>query len=414
MHFTALLAILPLGSALVVRSGGLTNIDAADGRYVVKIKGDSTNVDKVIKSVSANTDHLYNHVFNGWAGKLTADQVKKLQHHPDIEAVEVDDFFKANYAEGESFSYEEGLPDGEEYGKTSTGQSTEFAPWMASSKKRAVQKKAPWNLARISNKKAGKNTYTYDKAAGTGTCVYVLDSGIETTHPGFQGRAKFLKNFVDGSDSDEAGHGTHVAGIIGSSNYGVAKNTTLYAVKVTDAGRGLKSDLIAALDFVVKDAPTRACPKGVVVNISNGGFFSRLVNDAARKVFRAGYFVAAAAGNAELPAMKFSPASETTVCTVGAIDQKDAFADYSNYGPAVKVLAPGTNVTSLWRGGGIKVASGTSMASPHVAGLGAYYLSFAVEKIDLCNYITQTALKGVVKMGARTDTPNLLINNRKL
>jgi subtilisin family serine protease len=105
----------------------------------------------------------------------------------------------------------------------------------------ATQTGAPWGLARISSAEPGGSTYTYDDSAGAGTCAYVVDTGIDTEHPDFEGRAKFLANFADDSDADGQGHGTHVAGTIGGATYGVAKKTSLFAVKVLDdSGSGTK------------------------------------------------------------------------------------------------------------------------------------------------------------------------------
>lgn len=228
----------------------------------------------------------------------------------------------------------------------------------------------------------------------------------------FEGRAKWLKNFSgDGDDSDGQGHGTHVSGTIAGKTYGVSKKTKLFAVKVLDAsGQGSNSGVIAGMDYVAKEGGNQDCPKGVVVNMSLGGAKSDAVNAAAASITKAGHFLAVAAGNDGVDAAGFSPASEPSACTVGATTKEDTLADYSNTGKGVDVLAPGTDITSAWIGGKTNTISGTSMASPHVAGLAAYLLGLGKSAQGLCETIAKSALKDVIK-GAPADTANLLINN---
>lgn len=227
----------------------------------------------------------------------------------------------------------------------------------------------------------------------------------------FDGRAKFLKNFAGGSDSDGQGHGTHVAGTIGSTTYGVAKKTSLFAVKVLgDDGSGTNSAVIAGMDFVSGHAKEENCPNGVVVNMSLGGETSDAVNQAAKAIVDAGLFLAVAAGNDGKDASGSSPASEESACTVGATTSDDTLADYSNFGSVVDVLAPGTDILSTWPNGKTNTISGTSMASPHVAGLAAYFLGLGQKAEGLCDYIASKALDGVIS-GVPSGTVNKLINN---
>lgn len=164
------------------------------------------------------------------------------------------------------------------------------------------------------------------------------------------------------------------------------------------------------MDFVVDDAPSQDCPNGVVVNMSLGGYFSSAVNQAAASITRAGHFLAVAAGNDGVDAEDFSPASESSACTVGATEENDSLATYSNVGALVDVLAPGSDILSTWIGGRTNTISGTSMASPHVAGLAAYLLGLGESAEGLCESIASTALDGVIS-GVPSDTVNLLINN---
>jgi subtilisin family serine protease len=253
----------------------------------------------------------------------------------------------------------------------------------------------PWGLARISHRAAGATSYVYDESAGEGTCSYIIDTGIYVAHSvrlflcllsmppsmppfniplpfpllasplfnnktnvsqQFEGRATWLANFIDSSNTDGAGHGTHVAGTVGGVTYGVAKKTQLFAVKVLDAnGSGTISSVLAGIDFVAADAVNRTaaggCPKGSVANMSLGGGKSESINSAAAAAVRAGVFFAVAAGNSDDDAKYYSPASEPTVCTVGATDVADVRAYFSNYGTGVDVFAPGVDVLSSWIGG---------------------------------------------------------------
>lgn len=170
------------------------------------------------------------------------------------------------------------------------------------------------------------------------------------------------------------------------------------------------SVIIAGMDYVAKNASSQHCPKGIVVNMSLGGYKTDAVNHAAVAITNAGLFLAAAAGNDAMDAADFSPASVPSVCTVGATDRNDTFALYSNRGSAVDILAPGTNITSSWPGNLTKVLSGTSMASPHVAGLGAYLLGLGQKIGGLCGTISSSALKGAIK-GVPESTVNLLVQN---
>lgn len=230
-----------------------------------------------------------------------------------------------------------------------------------------TQSDATWGITRISHKSRTGTGYVYDTSAGEGTCSYVIDTGIYTSHSDFGNRAEFLANYADRDNTDGNGHGTHVAGTIGGTTYGVAKKTKLYAVKVLDAsGSGTNSGVISGMNFVATDSRTRNCPKGAVANMSLGGGKSTAVNQAAAALVRAGVFLAVAAGNDGANAANYSPASEPTVCTVGATTSSDAVASYSNWGTPVDVFAPGTLITSAWNNGRTNTISGTSMASPHI------------------------------------------------
>jgi subtilisin family serine protease len=219
-----------------------------------------------------------------------------------------------------------------------------------------TQTNATWGLGRLSHKAKGVSTYLYDSSAGTGTCAYIIDTGIFTAHPEFEGRATFVKNFdtVDGTDDDMFGHGTHVAGTIGSKSYGVAKNAKLFAMKVCNQfGSCDLSNVIAAITLTISDSKTRGCTNGVVINMSLGAPNSewRSIKDIIKVATDAGIFVAVAAGNESQDAKDVSPASAPGTCVAGASDINDQIASFSNYGSTLSVFAPGVDIISTYNQG---------------------------------------------------------------
>ncbi|UNI24990.1 hypothetical protein JDV02_010701 [Purpureocillium takamizusanense] len=351
-----------------------------DNTYIVKIKdGASTDsVDGFLSNRSISSVYTYYNALSGFTAVLTAEQLSSLRDHNDVEYVEQDAVVHLDRPK-----------------------------WILSHE--TEQKNAPWGLARISSLKPGSSTYIFDASSGAGTCSYVVDTGIDITHPDFEGRASFLINTFDNETTDTSGHGTHVAGIIGSRTYGVAKNTTLLGVRVTDDDNGRISAAIAGLDFIYSDAISRACPNGRIVNMSVGYPRSAALNAAASRLVRAGIFVAAGAGNSG-EIVSTSPQTEPSVCTVGATAKNDSFASFSNYGPLVSVLAPGVKISSTFLNHTVAVANGTSMASPHVAGLAAYFLGMNMSATGLCQYLAATSISGAIAR-VPEGTANKLVNN---
>ncbi|TLD26542.1 hypothetical protein PspLS_04323 [Pyricularia sp. CBS 133598] len=378
MRSFAVLSLFTLASAapLIKARSGTT----IPGAYIVVLKNESADefrIQSAIMSTVEKTAEWKQEEFNGFAAKLSSEELQALQDAPEVDFIEEDAEVSINAI------------------VTQTG--------------------APWGLARISSTSRGGTTYRYDDSAGVGTCSYVIDTGLYAAHSDFGGRASQVANFVDNSNTDGNGHGTHVAGTIGGTRYGVAKRTTLLGVKVLNAsGSGTNSGVISGMNFVVTDARTRSCPNGVVVNMSLGGSTSTAINNAARAITSAGHFLAVAAGNSNANAANFSPASEPSACTVGATTSSDAKASYSNYGALVDVFAPGSGVLSAWIGGtsASRSIDGTSMASPHIAGLGAYFLALRGPQTPaaLCSYIASNANRGVIT-GLPSGTVNALAYN---
>ncbi|KAM0080702.1 hypothetical protein ACKRZS_007129 [Fusarium odoratissimum] len=245
-----------------------------------------------------------------------------------------------------------------------------------------LQLNAPWNLARISQGHArndGLRRYRYDATAGSGTYVYVVDSGINFSHAEFSGRAFRGANFVLGSpDDDESDHGTHIAGIIGGKTYGVAKNCTMISVKVVSkSGRSNMLWIRQGIYWATNDAIAKGIADRSVINVSAGGLYNASVNFAVKNATDAGITVVVAAGNHATFAGAFSPASADTAITVAASGPDDCRAPFSNYGPCVDMFAPGAHIASAWNyvDNGIKYESGTSAAAAHVTGLAAYFIS---------------------------------------
>ncbi|KAG6001338.1 hypothetical protein E4U21_004436 [Claviceps maximensis] len=344
------------------------------GKYIVKMKDGSSiqTINAAISSISSRAKHTYTHAFHGFSAALSPVELENLRKDPSVDFIEQDAVVTISN----------------------------------------TQNSAPWGLARISSKTPGSTTYTYDRSAGAGTCSFVIDTGVDDTHPDFEGRAMFLKNFIDDDiDTDANGHGTHVCGTIGSTRYGVAKKTKIFGVKVLDSdGSGSNSDVIAGMEFVAKEARNQYCPKGRVVNMSLGGPKSAVINLAAAGITKAGLFLAVAAGNDADDASFYSPASERSACTVGATTRNDTFAAYSNTGPTVDILAPGSDILSTWLNGETNTISGTSMATPHVAGIAAYFLGKGRRIAGLCAYIAQNGERNVIQ-DVPSDTPNVIINN---
>ncbi|KAI1338648.1 proteinase T-like protein [Xylariaceae sp. FL0016] len=383
MRTATILSLLPL--ALAAPSKRATpaplhvprDTSLVEGKYIVKLYENAgiQALDNTMSTLSSDADHVYDvEGFKGFAGALSAEQIETLQNHPDVEFIEQDAVMSIN-------AY-------------------------------TTQSGAPWGISRISHRDS-TNGYTYDSSAGTGTCAYIIDTGIQTSHSEFGGRATWLANYADNSNTDGNGHGTHVAGTVGSTTYGVAKKTSLYAVKVLDAtGGGTTSGVVAGMNFVTSDSKTRSCPNGVVANMSLGGATSSSINSAARAMINAGVFLAVAAGNEAENASNSSPAGESTVCTVGATTSSDAKASYSNFGSVVDIFAPGSDIKSTWINSGTNTISGTSMASPHIAGLGAYLLTLEGKRAPqaLCSRIASLATSGAIS-GVNSGTVNLLAFN---
>jgi subtilisin family serine protease len=271
-----------------------------------------------------------------------------------------------------------------------------------------LQTPAPWALDRIDQRTLPlSSSYSYE-STGAGVNVYILDSGIRTTHQLFGGRASSVFSaFADGL-AECNGHGTYVAGIVGSSTYGVAKGVSLKSVRVLDCNAvGTTSSIIAGLDWLLANRQAPA-----VANMSFGLPLSAALNQAVANVINAGVTVVASAGNNGADACQVSPASVAGVITVGGSTSMDAMASWSGRGTCVDLFAPGTNVVSTWNTGdaAFYVTSGSSAASPHAAGAAALYLGGnpTASPSAVSNALTSAATTGVLT-GLDTGSPNRLL-----
>jgi subtilisin family serine protease len=291
-------------------------------------------VQEVTRGRNAIPEHVYAHAIRGFSARMSEDEAIALSQDPLVAYVEEDSTMEAI----------------------------------------ATQTSPPWGLDRIDERdRPLSGTYSYTRT-GSGVNAYVIDTGIRRTHTQFGGRA--VSGFTAVNDgrgtTDCHGHGTHVAGTIGGSTYGVAKGVRLFAVRVLScSGSGTTSGVIAGVDWVRANHI-----KPAVANMSLGGGASSSLDTAVNNSINAGVMYAIAAGNSNANAASFSPARVSAAITVGSSTISDARSSFSNFGSVVDIFAPGSSITSAWSTSdtATNTMSGTSMATPHVAGVVARYL----------------------------------------
>ncbi|GAA2801285.1 serine protease [Saccharopolyspora taberi] len=272
-----------------------------------------------------------------------------------------------------------------------------------------------WGLDRIDQRNLPLDrTYNYSTTADN-VSAYVIDTGVRITHQTFGGRAKHGFDAVDNDNdaTDCNGHGTHVAGTIGGSEYGVAKGVTVHGVRVLDCrGSGTTAGVVAGIDWVTANAQ-----KPAVANMSLGGGASSTLDQAVRNSVASGVTYAVAAGNGDMfgnpqDACNSSPARTREAITVGATDNTDTRASFSNYGTCLDLFAPGVDITSSWHSGdtATNTISGTSMATPHVAGAAALYLAAnpSATPAQVSSGLVAASTPGAVK-DPRIGSPNQLL-----
>ncbi|MFI8437506.1 S8 family serine peptidase [Streptomyces sp. NPDC079020] len=276
----------------------------------------------------------------------------------------------------------------------------------------ATQDNPPsWGLDRIDQTEtAGDDAYNYPDAAGEGVTAYVIDTGVRVTHSDFEGRATSGFDAVDNDDDadDGNGHGTHVAGTIAGSSYGVAKKANIVAVRVLDdSGSGTTEQVVAGIDWVTENHEGPS-----VANMSLGGGADEALDAAVQKAIASGVTFAVAAGNDSSDAGEGSPSRVPEAITVASSTVDDEQSSFSNYGSVVDIYAPGSDITSAWNDSddGSNTISGTSMATPHVVGAAAVYLGGHQDATpeEVATALTEGATPDAIT-NATEGTANLLL-----
>ncbi|WP_435284464.1 S8 family peptidase [Streptomyces koelreuteriae] len=335
------------------------------------LKASSAAGKGLVKEYGGTVQRTFGKALNGYSAALSATEAKRLAADPAVAAVEQNQRVQAD----------------------------------------ATQTSAPWGLDRIDQTSLPlSGTYTYPDSAGSGVTVYVIDTGVRVTHQQISGRAAHGYDAVDGDNdaSDGNGHGTHVATTIAGTTYGVAKKAKIVGVRVlNNSGSGTTAGVIAGIDWVTQN---HSGPS--VANMSLGGGASASLDTAVRNSIASGVTYAVAAGNSSTTASSSSPARVTEAITVGATANTDAKASYSNYGSVLDIFAPGSSITAGWHTSdtATNTISGTSMATPHVAGAAAVYLAGHTSSTpaQVASALVAGATTGKVT-SAGTGSPNRLL-----
>ncbi|MGW6859649.1 S8 family serine peptidase [Streptomyces xanthophaeus] len=355
-----------------------TSTDAVPGQYIVTLEK-GVDAAKLAQKLGLKPSFVYSKAMNGFAVPMTKLQLGIVRVSLGVKSVEED-------------------------------ASVQSVPTKSAS----AAMRAPsssWGLDRIDQRNLPLDNNFTTQGNGAGVTAYILDTGIEYGHDEFGGRATFGFDAIgDGRNgADCNGHGTHVAGTVAGRTYGVAGKANLVSVRVLGCdGKGTYSGMIAGFDWVAKNAVQPA-----VLNGSLGGDLSQALNNAATALSDAGVLPVLAAGNDAKDACNVSPASAERVFTVAASNRYDEETDFSNWGTCVELYAPGEDILSAKLGGGSVSLNGTSMASPHVAGVVALYKQEnpKADPAEIAEYLEDATTKDVLSKISKSSPNNLLFTN---
>lgn len=352
---------------------GTASPNAIPGRYIVVFKDTASEsaMSAAERGAGGAVSFTYRDALKGFAAELPAQAVEGLLHNPNVAYIEADQVITLS----------------------------------------TTQAGATWGLDRIDQVDLPlSTTYTYNNT-GAGVTAYIIDTGIRYTHTEFGGRAVFGIDTINANfgANDCNGHGTHVAGTVGGTTYGVAKQVTLVAVRVLNcAGSGSVASVVAGVNWVTGNHTNGPA----VANMSLGGGPSVALDTAVQNSIADGVTYALSAGNSNANACNYSPARVPAAITVGATTITDARSSFSNFGSCLDLFAPGSSITSAWKNTDIatNTISGTSMAAPHVAGVAALYLQAnpAASPATVRNAIVASATAGKI-INPGSGSPNLLL-----